>query len=408
MIPRQRSILPTLPGAIVAVSWSGFWLYLGVLDLLGIETRSALTAAFDVAIALGLAVTIWLRRATLVRRLRASTTIARIWLVTALAFAALFAYGVLVTGHGPLAHRLLGVFAISTIPTVIALAGFSLQDLRYLRAGLVVLGIAFLVINLVASRHGAQPGGRFSPIAHLDPISASLVSVIGCLAAFTYQAHRGMERVAQAAVCFLLAAGSMLNGARGPIVALSVAALVLVVRNRRLITVVAALAIATGIVSGSKLEAIVIGQLVPARTNTQSASSFHIRHEWISSSLHQVRRRPILGNGIGTLVDETPEAKAMGVEGQLVYPHNDAVESVYSLGVVGGVLYAVLIGIPIVVLWRRRSGVDKSLGHFITAVFIFAFIESNFSGELGTDLMLWSVAAFTVVAFDQAGLGFSA
>lgn len=425
MTQLRRSFVAALPGIIVAISWSGFWLYLGGLDLVGVDTRTAYTAVVYAIIAVGLGATIWLRRDILVRRLERSSTVTRVWLASAVIFAALFAYGALVTGHGPLAHRLLGVFVISTIPTTITIAALSPQDLRYVRTTLVALGLAFLVVNLVASRHGAVAGGRFSPIAHLDPISAALVSIVACLAALSYRFRSRRDTAIQAAICFALAASSMLNGARGPALALIVAVTVLVLVERRPATILVALAVVAGIAGGSKLENVVIGQqaalssLVGEATQSNNApgapgatnntgpvpiSSFHIRREWLSSALHQIHRKPLLGNGIGTLVDNTPEAAAMGVKGEFVYPHNDLVESFYSLGAIGGVLFAVLVAIPIGRLWRRRGRLDPSLAGFIIALFAFAFAECNFSGEIGTDVILWSVASFAVLACDQPEL----
>lgn len=406
-----------LPGVIVAVSWSGFWLYLGALDLLGIQTRTVYSVLIYGTIALALAAVISMRRDLLIQRLQRSSPIARVWLASASLLALMFAYGALVTGHGPLAHRLLGVFVVSTIPTTIAVAALSWRDLAHVRAALVILGLLFVVINLFASRHGAPLVGRFSPIENLDPISASLISVVACIAALTYRFKSVRATSAQAAACFAFAAAAMLNGSRGPIVALIVAVVFAVLFDRRLTMIALAAAIAVGIVVGSKLEVALIGQ-PPALTSlanearspnkpqqpketSVAISSLHIRQEWLSSAIRKIPQRPVLGHGIGTLVDDTPEAAAMGIKGELVYPHNDAVEAFYSLGAVGGILFALVVGLPLIALWRNRRVLNLPLLRFVPVLFVFALAECNFSGEIGTDVILWSLAAFAIVALDH-------
>lgn len=406
-----------LPGVVVAISWSGFWLYLGALDLLGIQTRTAYTVIAYGVVALALTAIIWLRRDLLKERLLGSSTITRVWIGSASLLALLFAFGALVTGHGSLAHRLLGVFVVSTIPTTIAVAALSWRDLAQVRAALVGLGLFFVVINLFASRHGAPLVGRFSPIANLDPISASLTSVVACIAALTYRFESARATSAQAAACFAFAAAAMLNGARGPIVALIVAVLFAVLFDRRLTMVALGAAIALGIIVGSKLEVALIGQ-PPALTSLANEarnpnkpqqpketsiaiSSLHIRQEWLSSAIRKIPERPLLGHGIGTLVDDTPEAAAMGIKGELVYPHNDVVEAFFSLGAAGGILFGLVVALPLIALWRNRTKLNQSVLRFAPVLFVFALAECNFSGEIGTDVILWSLAAFAIVAIDH-------
>ena len=110
-----------LPGLIVGVSWSGFWLYLAGLDLLGVRTRTAYSVAAYALIAAGLGWVAWTRRETLTARLSSPSRRGLIWVVAGERFfQVLFAYGALVNAHGSLAHRLFGVFVISTIPVTVA------------------------------------------------------------------------------------------------------------------------------------------------------------------------------------------------------------------------------------------------------------------------------------------------
>jgi O-antigen ligase len=199
-----------------------------------------------------------------------------------------------------------------------------------------------------------------------------------------------------------------LNGARGPLLALGAGILaVLATRRQAALFVVAAAVV--GIAVGTKLEAAAlgkpsaIGSLVNASPQSHPSasaapiSSIHIRKEWIRSALGQFPDRPIFGHGVGVLVDNTPEAARMGVKGQLIYPHNDLVEAAYSLGVVGLALFAVFTVVPLAVLWRHRRRLDDPISSFCFVIFAFALVESNFSGEIGTDVLLWSTSCLVVL-----------
>ncbi|MFL5955208.1 MAG: O-antigen ligase family protein [Gaiellaceae bacterium] len=402
------------PGAVVALSWTGFWLYLGALDLLGVHTRTVYTVGAYGAVAIGLGLFVWSRRDVLRRRAASAPRGTRIWAAVAALLAAAFVIGAAVVGDGPLAHRLLGVFLISTIPAAIAAASMTRRDLEEARAALVVIGLGFVAVNLIAARHGAPPVGRFSPIASLDPITASLVSTIGCVAALTYRPRSRLGVVLQAVVASVLAAGAMINGSRGPVVALIGVVILALVLHRRAAMFVVGLAVVVGIAVGSKLEVNLIGQPPalsslahetrhPARPEQPSVtsvpiSSLHIRREWFMSALRQIPDKPIVGHGVGMLVDDTPEATAMDIKGTLVYPHNDVIEAFYSLGVVGGLLFVAFAALPIAILWQHRRRNEEPEMLFATLLFAFAFLQGNFSGEIGTDVILWSTAAFAVVA----------
>jgi O-antigen ligase len=285
-------------------------------------------------------------------------------------------------------------------------ASLSVRDLSDVRLVLVFLGLLFAAVNLIATRHGASPGGRFSPVASLDPISASLVSVIACLAALTYRFASLRATFLQTCVCLTLAVSAMLNGGRGPVVALIVATAGLLAFKRRPATILVVAALAVGLAVGHAVRTPLIGEhsnRSQASSRSQPISSLSIRREWLSSALRKFPDKPALGHGVGMLVDNTPEAAVMGVKGQLVYPHNDAVESLYSLGIVGGVLFALLVGLPVVAWWQNRARLSQSLPLFALLLFVFAFAECNFSGEIGTDQILWSVAAFAVLGASTAG-----
>jgi hypothetical protein len=432
-------VLRRWPGAVLALSWSGFWLYLGALDALDVTSRSAFTALAYAALALALTAFAWSRRATLAQRLRKLSRPARWWLAVASALGLWFLLIGATVSHGPLAHRLVALFVISTIPTLVAVAAATRSDVNQARGALVILGLVFLIIDvIVALQTGSgmlPPGVRFSPIDELDPINAALVPALGCVAAATYRAPTRSFFAGQLTSCALLAGAATVPHARGPLLALlvTVVTVALLSRQRKMVAVLAALGVGLvlGLVAAQALSTglTVLGSPVgvtrqepntagphkpgpnnptpsnpapnnPAPNNPRPVgpvSSLNIRKQWLREAIGDTPDRPVFGHGIGMLVDRTPEAKILGVAGQRVYPHNDIVESAYSLGAIGFLLFIALLAIPVAVLIARRGPRPAPLYVFAIALFTFAFVESNFSGEIGTDVLLWSGAMIIVL-----------
>ena len=90
----------------------------------------------------------------------------------------------------------------------------------------------------------------------------------------------------------------------------------------------------------------------------------------------------------------------MGVYGQRTYPHNTLVEAAYSLGGIGLVAYLIFIGSAVLALVSvvRRSARDEGIV-FALAVGAFAFVNTNVSGEIGEDALLWTAAAIAVALY---------
>ncbi|HMB81680.1 MAG TPA: hypothetical protein VKI43_16510, partial [Vicinamibacterales bacterium] len=77
--------------------------------------------------------------------------------------------------------------------------------------------------------------------------------------------------------------------------------------------------------------------------------------------------------------------------------HNSPLESIYSLGLLGAIPYAVFIVSPLtalIALVRRRlrpSAVVLGVG-----LWVFAFANANVSGEIGADAVVWAAGALVV------------
>jgi O-antigen ligase len=266
---------------------------------------------------------------------------------------------------------------------------------------------------------------RFSPLETLDPISAALVPAYGALATVTLSPGTAGRRRAALALSGVLCAAALLPGTRGPVLALVVAVAVVMISalsrssSRRRFQSAATFAAIVGLVVGGVLSETFVDTKVNSVVSafgvgadgTDGAdgsadgpaqiSSLSIRRQWLEQAIRAVPDKPIQGHGVAGLVDDTPEAHRMGVAGQKVYPHSDLVEAAYSLGLLGLLPFLVLVLVPaglLVGLWRRTSTFPPVL---IVALFAAAFMMANTSGEIGSDVILWSSAALAVVAADR-------
>jgi O-antigen ligase len=402
------------PGLVLALSLNGFFAYLAVFEVAGVETRTRTTAGYYAFLAAVLGWIAWRRRALVLERARTGVRLARAWLVAAAVLGGWFALNVLVVSDGRLAHRMLALFCAATVPAVLVVLGSDESLLRQAAYGMIGLGAALAVIAFATlAVDPPAESGRFSPLAELDTISAAIVA---CVAAVTVLALPGPLSPARLGLFAVLAAAAYLPGARGPVLSLVLAALVVaLVRGRRLLLPVGA-ALACGLVLGS-----VVGTRVDASdkfghlvTDTVDApeseagriSSLNIRRQLLGKAIREVPDSPIVGNGVGSLVDDTPEAARMGIAGERVYPHNDLVEAIHALGVIGFVpflVFAVLPAVALLRLWRLRA---RAMPYLLPlGLFAFALVESNWSGEIGADSLLWASAALAVVLYHDAVKG---
>lgn len=275
----------------------------------------------------------------------------------------------------------------------------------------------FVPIEALAIARSGAKVFRFTPIADLDAISAGLIPSVGGVAALCLRPSSLRGLASQMAIAMVLAATAVVPGSRGPVLALVAAALALaLVLHRRLAaTVVACLTLGLGLGIGSVVESHVgsFGYLTstpasepdltsPGRGQRPVISTLSIRRQWLEDALSDTPERPIFGHGVGMFVDDTPEAHLMGVAGQSTYPHNTFVEAAYSLGALGLFAYLVFVGSAVValvsVIRRWGRGHDPAVA-FALGIGVFAFVNTNVSGEIGADALLWSAAAIAVALY---------
>ena len=414
-----------LPPWALALSLNGFFLYLAALQLAGRAPRTATTGAWYALVGLLCLVGVWLNRETLIRRLAARSRPATTYFLAGVVLAGWFLLNVVLLSHGSLSRTLAALLVLWTLPSALLALSLPREAIRPAAAGIGALGVLFALIELGVLAHDPH-AARFSPIAHLDPISAGQIPALGAIALLAVTPRTRMQEVARTVAVAVLCASTVLPGSRGPVVALCVAVVVAVAFLRRRTWLLLGPAVVAGLVlgyGGTRLvgSSTYLTSSIPGasglggsgsessgKTSTQQTpqqtpiSTMHIRREWWTSAVEAIPGAPIVGHGVAMLVDNTPEAKRMGVAGERTYPHNSPLESLYSLGLLGALPYLALLvaGIAALVLLGRRPAGPPLV--FAAGLYAFAFVSSNLSGEIGADAPLWAAGALAVGLYAEA------
>jgi O-antigen ligase len=420
-------MLPILPPWTLAVSLNGFFIYLGALDVVGRAPRTATTAAWYALVGLVCLAGAWRHRTTLAERLLSRQRATVAFAVASALLACWFLLNVLLVSHGSLSRTFAALLVLWTIPTAALALSLPAPQLTRAARALAFLGLAFLAIEIAVLLNSRVSSTRFSPIAYLDPISAAQYPAIGAIALLALGRAAGSREVWRVVGIALLVAATILPGSRGPVVALVVAAGVLVLLRWReswklvlpALVVGFALGYAGTVNIGSSYYLTVSipgtstdnggptsqpGHAAPTE-EPPPISTVSIRREWWSSALRAVPDEPVVGHGVAMFVDNTPEAKRMGVAGARTYPHNSLIESAYSLGVLGVLPYLIFLGAAIWALLRlaarRPPGVAIALA---VGLYAFAFVSANFSGEIGADASLWAAGALAAGLYAERAI----
>ena len=413
----SRVVRASWPMWLVAFSLNGFFVYLAILDAIDVEPVTPLTGAYYGLVCVGLLATVWHRRGVLVARLRPVAPTVVAFVAAAAVLSLWFVLNTVLLSNGTFAARLAGLLVLWSIPTALVAATLRRTDLTEVARALAALSMVFVAIELLALVRAGTDVFRFSPIAELDPITAGLIPAIGAVAALSLRPARMPGKALQFAIVVVLVAAAVLPGSRGPVVALAFGALALALAQPLRRTAAAAVAVGGGFALGLLVASHIgsFGYLVSTDTSPlddstrpqkvleaggEEISTLSIRRQWLEDAIRDVPDEPIFGHGVGMQVDRTPEAIAMGVYGQRTYPHNTLVEAAYSLGVIGLIAYLVFIGSAVLALVSvvRRSARDEGVV-FALAVGAFAFVNTNVSGEIGEDALLWTAAAVAVALY---------
>jgi O-antigen ligase len=407
------------PMWLVAFSLNGFFVYLAVLDAIDVGPTTSLTGTYYGLVCAVLLATAWARRRIIVARLRPRRRTVVAFVAAATTLSMWFLLNTALLSEGAFAMRLAALMVLWTIPTALVAASLRRHELPAVAQGLVAFALLFVAIEVVAIARVGTDVFRFSPIADLDPISAGMVPAIGAIAVLSFRPLTARSLILQFLVASLLVAAAAVPGSRGPLVALVLGALALVLVQawRRTALGVGALVLGLGLGFFAASHIGSFGYLTstdPFEVSTRpkgeaedlEISTLSIRRQWLEDAIRDTPDRPLFGHGVGMQVDDTPEAARMGVSGQHTYPHNTLVEAAYSLGAIGLIAYLVFVGSALLALVSVvRRGTRDPVVAFALAIGAFAFVNTNVSGEIGEDALLWTAAAIAVALYADLDKG---
>ena len=413
---------------LVALTLSGFWLYLGALDLVGREPFSALTAAYYAGVGLAMLAAAWSTRHVLRERLRSGTHAFWAWALSAATLGAWFLVTAVARSDGTYARDAAILLVISTLPSALLVLLLKNGSFERLGIALVGLGLLFASLDVVVLALQDERSARFTPIHLLNPISAAQVTALGAVACVALNPTSSRGRLAQGAAFGLLVAASIVPASRGVILALAVALLaVLLLVPRRALRLLPALALGVLLglfAAGYSGSSYYLGFGLPlvddeapptgpdfsgvrgsptALAAEESISTVAIRRYLVKKALRAVPEAPLLGHGVGALVDDSPEARRMIRSGELdadetrTYPHNVFVEAAYSLGLLGlGPLLACVALTARALLRTVRRAREGATTTLAVAFVAFAAVSANVSGALGSDAYFWVALALPI------------
>ena len=409
------------PAWLVALSIDGFFVYLAVLDALDVAPRTRITAVYYAVLGALMTFAAWGCRSRLRERLSSGGRLTMTATISAVTLAIWFLLNVALLSEGSLGHRLAALLVLSTVPTAVLVAALPQQQLERAGYGIVGLGIVFLAIEAFDLMHAYDEFFRFSPIAALDPISAAKIPAVAAVVAAVLRPTRLLGRALLLASFTLLTASTVIPGARGPLVALVIAVLALVVvagtqkRARVAVLVCLFAGLGAGLAAASQvgsygylqstLPAFVggtdVGGTDAGTAGGPAISTISIRRQWLEQAVSDIPERPVFGHGVGMLVDDTPEAERMGVAGQRIYPHNSLVEAAYSLGLIGLLSYLGFVGAAIWAAARLRQRSRSTAALLMVGLGVYGLVEANISGEIGADLLVWTAAALAIALYGE-------
>lgn len=418
-----------LAPALLAVSLNGFWVYLGVLDLVNVKPFGALTGVYYLAVGLGLVVAVWPDRDLVLARLAKGGRLPATWAAAAVILAAWILLSATLRSSGDVARDAAVLLVLSSIPSALAVLAFRAESFHRFAASLAGLGLGLACVEGAVLLLRDERSARFSPIAELNPISAAQTTAFAAVACLALRPSSRRGRVLQGLAGVSLVVASILPAGRGPLVALAVALVAMVLFVPRLLPVVAAVAAAGLVVgllaAGYAGSSYYLGVDVPLVDDSapptgpdftgerpsptigqEPISSASIRRYLLSKAIRAFPDAPILGHGIGSLEDDSPETRRMVAAGSMdpgetrTYPHNVLVEAAYSLGLVGLVPFLLVVGAAVVALFRGVRMARDALASLVVVGFVVvAAVGASLSGEIGMDAYVWVALALPLALY---------
>lgn len=431
--PHRVRVVGCVPAVLLAFAVSGFWLYLGVLDLVGVEPRTTLTGAYYAVLGAAMAGSAFHGRRILGERFRARSHVPRLWAFVSAALAGLFLLNVALVSSGTLARDAAFLLVLSSVPSAALVLALTERQLTVAAVGIVALAAGLALVDLVSLAFESTQSIRFSPINELDPISAAQVTALGAVVLLTRQVQRRRSQMVQTAVVAVLVAMTVVPGSRGAVLALLLGAVAVAAVSWRRVWPILVPALAIGLAAGTLGASLsgsdyyysidvpgIQGRVAPptegvdyqgnptpvdAVPGQRPISTLAIRRYLLAKAIRESFDRPLVGKGVGSLVDDSPDTLRMVrakrlAPGARTHPHNAVVESLYSLGVPGFLLFATMLATSGLALVRLlRGGTVRAVTRFALAFAAVAAVNSSLSGEIGSDADLWVALALPVALY---------
>lgn len=293
----------------------------------------------------------------------------------------------------------LKLFVLTNLIAVVA--GFLISEGRkdfdiYVSLTVAIAGASALILlwRLAQGQAQALFDSRYSLSAEENPIQLGREAADGMLFA-TYVllvGGRSRGRVVATILLPLLVISLLAAGSRGPVLGALAGMLVLFAilarnaeaRKRLLLLALAglgAIVLATQLVPGQSIH-----RSLGFLSGGGSGISSNGRYQLWSEAWHLFANHPLFGVGTGSF---------FGFDGLNQYPHNLILETGAELGFVGLALLAVVVGSTGLAIARagtRLGPPGRPIVAVVAAVFVAAFVNAMFSGDVTTNSELWLAA----------------
>lgn len=228
-----------------------------------------------------------------------------------------------------------------------------------------------------------------NPIFFARDISYSILAVIFLLIEFSKDITKNIGKlVILLILLFSLSFFMALTGSRGPLIALLISILVSFavyqkdsVSAKKIILMNLMILIIISFSLYYLLPEDIIQRLTSGDINNQRTSI--IRLFAIMEGLNNFKQNIIFGIGFGSYQLITIAF------GKISYPHNIIIEFISETGVIGITLFSIILISTIKMLKKLYGKMDISSFLLILSLFISSFVNANFSGHIGFNLMFW-------------------
>lgn len=289
---------------------------------------------------------------------------------------------------------------VTTVPMLAILMSETLDPLLLRRQLVGMLAIAAMLIAFVGSSEGLSGETGRVALDALNPISVGNVGTsLAVLSIWELFGNRDSIKTPKLFWVLLLILGLYLlfiSASRGPLVG-AIAAMIVMgfslrLKSRLWFIVGAPLLVAPAFLYLMTIEAGLKVNFLSRVTNIgiDRDMSLSVRTEIYASAFSLIKQYPIFGS-------------AIEIQAYASYPHNFFLEYFMATGIFAGT-FAFCVMIAVLLRATRHVKSGRQIGAF-ALLFIAAFLGTQFSGAVYSNVTLWLLAAVVVVAKVDRGPG---